>query len=108
MRVDEGVADQPVCGRARLFCGLVCETRKDTIHALVNKFYSLAVAMTHAWTTSATSSSYRTRTFRCKMSMSLFIGSIRARLISASEAVARFGRVELDGDVDGEGTDELE
>ena len=35
--------------------------------------------------------------------MSLFIVSIRARLISDSGAVAGFGSVEVDGDVDGEG-----
>ena len=35
--------------------------------------------------------------------MSLFIVSIRARLISDSEAVAGLGSVEVDGEVDGEG-----
>ena len=60
---------------------------------------------THACTTSATSSSYRTRSDRWRMPISLFIVSIRARLISDSGAMARLGRfkVEVDGDVDGDG-----
>ena len=40
--------------------------------------------------------------------MSLFIVSIRARLISDSGAVAGLGSVEVDGDVEGEGMDDDE
>ena len=40
------------------------------------------------------------------MPISLFIVSIRARLSSVSVAVAGFGKVEVDGEVDGEGMDE--
>ena len=42
------------------------------------------------------------------MPISLFIVSIRALFSSVSVAVAGFGKVEVDGEVDGEGMDEPE
>ena len=61
--------------------------------------------VTHARTTSPISSSYLTRKFRWSVPMSLFIASTRALLSSASVAVATFGSVDVEGEVDGEGAE---
>ena len=60
---------------------------------------------TYALTTSPISSSYLTRRFRWSIPISLFIASTRARLSSASVAVERLGGVDVEGEVDGEGTE---